>query len=372
MDKGLDIAERRCVLAFYAAAPDSRQKLATFSREFVHARTRGATIRSTARTLAAKASELGCALQWAAADASLAWAEQPGRSIITIFDPGYPSLLAEISAPPIVLFVRGDAGILGYPQVAIVGARKATHYGSETAFRMAQAISDAGFTVTSGMASGIDAAAHRGALVHNGTTVAIYGCGIDRVYPARHAELAEKIAAQGVLVSEFPLASAPRPYHFPRRNRIISGLSYGTLVVEAALKSGSLSTAMHSLEQGREVFAVPGSIHNPVAGGCHQLIKQGATLVETPDDVLAQLPLVAKTPTANVRSSVAPVARSAATPTREERSVLEACAFEATTYDEIVQRSGLTPTQVSSILSALEVGGLVRSLAGNTYLNIVS
>ena len=303
MDNGLDIAERRCVLAFHAAAPDSRRKLAQFSREFVHARTSGASVESTSRRLSKLARKLDCDLGWALADRALHWAETPNRRIITIFDPDYPDLLREIPAPPIVLFTHGNCAVLHDPQIAIVGSRKASHYGMEAAFHFARLLSERGFTVTSGLATGIDGSAHRGALDASSPTVAVYGCGIDRIYPSVHRELAEKIYACGVLLSEFPLGSPPRPYHFPRRNRIISGLCFGTLVVEAAAKSGSISTAMHALEQGREVFAVPGSIRNPLSAGCHLLIKQGATLVNEINDLIDQLPFV--TPLASMPSEEA-------------------------------------------------------------------
>jgi DNA processing protein len=372
MDKGLDIEARRCVLAFHAAAPDSPRKLRRFAREFARARAAGASIRSTINVLDSRARAFDCALDWAAAERGLEWAQGAGREIVTIFDREFPELLGEIAAPPVVLFARGCTAALRNPQVAVVGSRKGTFYGVETAGKIAGTLSRLGFTVTSGLAAGIDAAAHCGALAVGGVTVAVFGCGIDRVYPARHQELAERISVSGVLVSEFPIGSPPRPYHFPRRNRIISGLSFGTLVVEAAARSGSISTAMHALEQGREVFAVPGSIRNPMAAGCHLLIKQGATLVENINDIVDQLPAVPGTaPLPSVASAPADV-QNAASSTNGERRLLEACAFEAATFDEIVQRSGLTATEVSSILSALEVRGLVRSLAGNTYLKIVS
>lgn len=372
MDKGLDIAECRCVLAFHAAAPDSRRKLAKFSREFVNARTSGISVAATSRRLSHLARSLDCELGWAPAERALRWAESPHQRIITIFDPEYPALLREISVPPIVLFVRGNFTALDNPQVAIVGSRKASHYGLDAAFQFARMLSVRGFTITSGMAAGIDGAAHRGALANGSATVAVYGCGIDRVYPARHRDLAEEICVDGVLVSEFPIGSHPRPYHFPRRNRLISGLCYGTLVVEAAAKSGSISTAFHALEQGREVFALPGSIRNPLSAGCHQLIKQGATMVTDISDLIDQLPVVTIAASmTNVMSSNATMEKPLSLSANEQR-LLEACAFDPATFDEIVHRSGLTPTEVSSILSALEVRGLVRSLAGNAYLQIVA
>ncbi len=370
MDNGLDIAEHRCVLAFHAAASDSRRKLAKFSREFVQARCASDSIDSTIRRLSNLAQKLDCELSWSRADEALVWADEPGRRIITIFDEDYPAPLREISAPPIVLFVHGNSAVLHDPQVAIVGSRKASHYGTEAAFQFARMLSERGFTITSGLAVGIDGSAHRGALDATGRTVAVYGCGIDRIYPARHRDLAQKMSEQGVLVSEFPLGAPPRPYHFPRRNRIISGLCYGTLVVEAAVKSGSLSTAIHALEQGREVFAIPGSIRNPLSAGCHLLIKQGATLVNEIDDLIDQLPIIAPTSSVATEAAANRKFKQSWSLTAAEQRLLDACEFERTTFDEVVHRSGLTPTEVSSILSALEVRGLVRSLPGNAYLRI--
>ena len=225
-----------------------------------------------------------------------------------------------------------------------------------------------GLTVTSGPARRIDGAAHRGAFDAGGRTVAVFGCGIDRIYPTGHGKRALEITEMGALVSEFPLGSPPQPHHFLRRNRIIGGLSYGTVVVEAALKSGSISTAMHALEQGREVFAVPGSVRNPLAAGCHRLTKQGATLVDTVDDIVGQFP-AATLANAAPRTEWDPVQQDLNIfLNAQEQCLLEACGFDPATFDEVMQRSGLTAPEVSSILSALEVRGLVRSLAGNTGL----
>lgn len=369
MDNGLDIGLCRCVLAFHASAPDSPRKLATFVRRFASLHALGTTVDASARALETTARDLACELNWAAAERAIAWAERANHHVLTIFDAHYPRLLAEISHPPVVLFVVGDPDVLQRTQIAIVGSRKATHYGREAAFGLARGLAHTGLVVTSGMAAGIDAAAHRGALAAERPTLAVFGCGIDRIYPRRHAALATAIAQVGALVSEFPLGTAPLPHHFPRRNRIISGLSIGTVVVEAALKSGSITTAQHALEQSRDVFAVPGSVRNPLAAGCHALIQQGAILVNDHADILAQypdiLPCDAGAATADVRESDTAIAVSA-----HERDVLDACAFDAASFDEIVRRSGLTAPEVSSILSALEVRGAVRSLAGNSYFRI--
>ena len=370
MDKGLDIEALRCVLAFHAACTDSAAKLAALNNCFVTSRTTSTPARSLCRDVVRCARRLSLSLQWRRAEAALNWAANTACTIITAFEPDFPALLREIPAPPVVLFVKGQRDILDSPQLAIVGARKASFDGRRIARTMARTIGKHGITVTSGLATGIDAAAHHGALDVNSPTVAVFGCGIDRIYPAKHAALADRIAARGALVSEFPLGSAPRPYHFPRRNRLISGLSLGTVVVEAASRSGSISTAMHALEQGREVFAVPGSIRNPLSAGCHKLIKQGASLVDSVDDILVQLP-IPRDPAPSTshngfrRSEIVAVDASEA-----ERRILEVCAFEAQCFDTIVEAAALTPTEVSAILSALEVKGLLRSVAGNAYINI--
>jgi len=369
MDNGLDIDERRCVLAFYLAAPDSPGKLAKFARVFVRSLSEDAPTDEIRRSLTGLARRLNCSLRWEEADRTLAWAARNACRLTTVFDPDYPPRLAEITHPPLVLFVNGDAAVLARNQIAIVGSRKASHYGLETAAEIAHDLARLGVVVTSGMAAGIDAAAHHGALAGGGQTVAVFGCGIDRIYPRRHVRLSELILERGAIVSEFPLGFPPRPYHFPRRNRIISGLCDGTVVVEAASKSGSMSTAMHALQQSRDVFAVPGSIRNPLTAGCHALINDGAMLVNGASDIIAQYPDLISQPQSAKRPPAAPERRDGTIGEREKR-VLDACAFDAANFDQIVLRSGLTPTDVSSILSALEVRGAVRSLAGNTYLRI--
>ena len=223
-----------------------------------------------------------------AVDRSMAWANEPGQSILTLADSAYPRALLEIADPPNVLYVRGNPGLLQKRGLGIVGSRNATPQGLQTAEVFAKALAGAGLSTISGLALGIDAAAHRGALAAGGDTIAVIGTGADRLYPARNKELALAIAEHGAIVSEFPLGTPAIAANFPRRNRIISGLSRGVLVVEAAPESGSLITARLAAEQGREVFAIPGSIHSPVARGCHKLIKQGAKLVETAQDVLEE------------------------------------------------------------------------------------
>ncbi len=207
--------------------------------------------------------------------ADLAWLEGPDRCLIPFTDARYPRLLAEIPSPPLALFVMGDPECLAAPQLAVVGSRNPTPGGTDTAYGFSRHLAGCGLTITSGLAMGIDAAAHRGALDAGGRTIAVTGTGLGRVYPARHRDLAHRIAEQGALISEFPPDVGARRENFPRRNRILSGLAVGTLVVEASVQSGSLITARYALEQGREVFAIPGSIHNPLAKGCHALIRHG-------------------------------------------------------------------------------------------------
>ena len=221
---------------------------------------------------------------------ALAWAAEDDHHLVTLADADYPPLLLRITDPPPVLYVVGRREYLVRPMVAMVGSRNPTSAGMANARGFARALSEAGWTVASGMALGVDGAAHDGALSGGAGTVAVLGTGVDIVYPARHKALARRIAADGVLLSELPLGTGPSPGLFPRRNRLIAGLSQGVLVVEAALHSGSLITARHAADFGRDVFAIPGSIHSPLARGCNALIKQGAALVETADDVLAELP----------------------------------------------------------------------------------
>ena len=303
---------------------------------------------------------------WDAVQADMEWLEQPGNEAITLHDPAYPALLREISDPPPVLFIRGNKEILGNPQIAMVGSRNPTAGGRQNARQFARELAAAGWTITSGLALGIDAESHRGALEAGGITIAVAGTGLDRVYPASHKELAHQIARQGALVSEFPPGTGPKPEHFPRRNRIISGLSLGTLVVEAALRSGSLITARHAAEQGREVFVLPGSIHNPLSRGCHALIRQGAKLIENIPDILEEFgPLL---PPVDATAPAAPA--EIATPDHEQRRVLECIGFEPTTIDAVVERSGLTAERVSSILLVLELHDHVASMPGGTYARV--
>jgi DNA processing protein len=252
-------------------------------------------------------------------------------------------------------------------QLAIVGSRNPTPSGQQTAMDFARFLARAGLVISSGLAAGIDGAAHRGALQTDTPTLAVTGTGLDRVYPARHRDLAHRIAEQGALVSELPPGTPPLPANFPRRNRIISGLSIGTLVVEAAQKSGSLITARLATEQGREVFAIPGSIHNPLARGCHALIRQGAKLVETAEDILEELgPLLGSLVAAGTQAAD-PVEPAPRKWDQEYQQLMAALDFDPAPVDLLIQRSGLTADAVSSMLLLLELEGFVSAAAGGRY-----
>lgn len=304
-------------------------------------------------------------------EADLAWLARPDHHLIPWDHTLYPPLLREIPDPPLVLFVLGDPTVLARLQLAIVGSRNPTRDGRHTAFEFARHLVGAGLVITSGLASGIDGAAHRGALAGGGPTVAVAATGLDRVYPAMHHELAREIASNGALVSEFPPDTRPLPGHFPRRNRIISGLSLATLVVEAAPRSGSLITAGLAAEQGRETFAIPGSIHNPLARGCHALIRQGAKLVETAADIMEELgPLAqAAVPGPNRPTTAAQGAQTVELDD-EYRNLLRCLEYAPLSVDILVERSGLTPDCVSSMLLVLELQGYVSSAAGGRYTRV--
>jgi DNA processing protein len=307
-------------------------------------------------------------------DAALAWLAAPDyvgtRHILTWDHPAYPAQLLTIADPPLVLFVQGNPAALSQAAVGIVGARNATPQGIANARIFAQSLAEKNVTVISGMALGIDAAAHEGALNavnNNVATVAVVGTGIDRVYPASHRDLAHRIAAQGAVVSEFALGTPPLAYNFPRRNRLISGLSRGVLVVEAALRSGSLITARVAGEQGREVLAIPGSIHAPLSKGCHQLIKQGAKLVESAQDVLEELRLE------QVFDGAAPSKKSkrTAAPKISDDAVLRALGFEPMDIDQLAAATALPAGDLMARLTELELFGQVQAVGGGRYQQIV-
>lgn len=303
---------------------------------------------------------------WEGVEQIRTWAQQDRHTLLTWFDPRYPELLKQIPDAPLLLYASGQIEALQEPQLAIVGSRHCSRQGEQLAFEMAAHLGRSGLSICSGMALGIDAQAHRGALSAQAPTLAVLGTGIDRIYPARHRDLAHQIFEQGLLLSELPLGSKPLKGHFPRRNRIISGLSVGTLVVEASLNSGSLITAQLALDQGREVFAIPGSIHNPLAKGCHRLIRQGAQLVETAQEILLDLQphleqqLEADDPQPHL--SAQPKALDEA-----YQNLLECMGFEPVGIDELALVSGLTTAEVSSMLLILELEGLVLPAAGGHY-----
>jgi DNA processing protein len=304
---------------------------------------------------------------WAAVERDLAWLERPDRHALALPDPRYPPLLKQIHDAPPVLYVRGRVETLGAPQLAIVGSRSASPGGLDIARDFAAALGRCGLAITSGLAIGIDGAAHRGALEAAAPTIAVAATGPDLVYPARHRALAEEIAAGGALVTEFPPGHPPLPGSFPRRNRIISGLSLGTLVVEAAPGSGSLITARAALEQGREVFAVPGSIHNPRARGCHALIRQGAKLVECTEDILEELaPLFQAARTLGATAGKPETA--AAAPDATAAYVLARIDYAPTTLDTLIERTGLGAEQLHHILLDLELANHITSAPGSAYL----
>jgi DNA processing protein len=290
------------------------------------------------------------------------------RHLVSWEDPRYPALLRQVPDPPVALFVLGDPRCLALPQLAIVGSRNASPGGAATARAFASHLAGCGFTITSGLALGIDTAAHAGALAGGGHTVAVLGTGPDLVYPRDNAALAEAIAAQGALCTEFLPGMGPMRGNFPRRNRIISGLATGTLVVEARLQSGALITARRAAEQGREVFAIPGSIHNPLAKGCHRLIRDGAKLVESAEHILEEL--AALVAAGDAAPPVAPPAGAPAADHAQDPDyarLLDALGWDTVDADTLSLRSGLTPAEVSSMLLILELEGSVQPLAGGRY-----
>jgi DNA processing protein len=301
---------------------------------------------------------------WATVESDLAWLSLPDNALITLADEHYPSQLKEISDPPPIIFVRGNQNLLTLPQLSIVGSRNPSTMGIETARTFAKALAQFGFVITSGLALGIDAAAHEGALAAHGYTIAVAGTGLDRVYPARHKELATEIVKTGAVISEFPPGTAAKADHFPRRNRIISGLCQGLLVVEAAKESGSLITARMALEQNREVFAIPGSIHNPLARGCNALIREGAKLVETTQDILEELSQYYQPHNQDEKISVQ------STLDLEQQTLLNLIMFSPTSIDYLVEHTGYTVEVISSMLLILELQGYLAATAGGCYTRL--
>lgn len=300
-----------------------------------------------------------------AVERALAWASEPGNAILTLSDTAYPPSLLHTADPPSLIYLKGKLDLLQAPALAIVGARNATPQGLANAEAFARSFSAAGLTVISGLALGVDAAAHAGALREAGSSIAVIGTGANRIYPSRNAELARQLASEGLILSEFPLDTPPAAHNFPRRNRIISGLARGVLVVEAAVDSGSLITARMAAEQGREVFAIPGSIHSPLARGCHLLIKQGAKLVESAADVLDELSWQKPAPSAGMVSAESPHDSA-----DEGLPLLDAMGFDPVGPDALLARSGLTPDALFAMLTMLELEGRVARLPGGNFQRI--
>jgi DNA processing protein len=287
------------------------------------------------------------------------WLDDPSNRIVTFADSIYPQALLQIADAPPILYVKGRVELLNCAAFAIVGSRNATPQGLAHAESFARVLSDSGLTIVSGLALGIDAAAHRGGLDGASSSVAVIGTGLDIVYPARNARLAHELAQSGCIISEFALGTPPAASNFPRRNRLISGLARGCLVVEAAVSSGSLITARMANEQGKDVFAMPGSIHSPVAKGCHSLIKQGAKLAETAQDILEDLGM-----------PVATLPRAAATRAPSTHEVLTALGFDPCDIDTLVARSGVSADRIAALLTQWEIEGLIEALPGGRYQRV--
>lgn len=307
---------------------------------------------------------------WKTVDSELQWLKADENHILHLNHPGYPELLKQIHSPPCILFVKGQLNVLNEIQLAMVGSRNPSIDGAESAYQFAHYLAGQGMVITSGMALGIDAQSHLGALATQGRSIAVAGTGLDRIYPARHKELAWKIIENGAIISEYSLGVGPAKQNFPQRNRIISGLSVGTLIVEAALKSGSLITAKYALEQAREVFAIPGSIHNPLSRGCHQLIKSGAKLVETAEDILEELSslmlasriqLDDKSNSANQLKShqeIDPLLP------KVQQLILKNIGYSPTSIDTLIERSKLSAAEINANLVLLEVDDYLQSHPG--------
>ena len=307
--------------------------------------------------------EIGQGVDQTGLEDTLAWLAQANNHLVTLADADYPKALLEIADPPPLLYAKGNLALLNKLSIAIVGSRNASVQGEKNAEAFAQGLAEHGLCIVSGLALGIDGAAHRGALKAKGDTIAVVGTGLDMVYPAQHRDLAHQIASSGLIISEFPLGTLSKPQNFPRRNRLISGLSLGCLVVEANLKSGSQITARLSAEQGREVFAIPGSIHSPLAKGCHQLIKQGAKLVDSLQDIVEEL---------NLSKAVSATLAEENSPTnQDQQTLLESMGYDAISIESLVQLTGLTVSTLSSMLTLLELEGRITGLAGGQYQQIV-
>ena len=304
--------------------------------------------------------------------AERAWLEQPGHTVLPFTDSRYPALLRRADRCPVALYVAGNAGVLNDPQLAVVGSRNPTPQGRDTAYEFSEYLASRGLAITSGLAEGIDAAAHRGALRAQGITLAVLGSGMDVIYPYCNLSLSAEIQRQGALVSGFPLGTPPRRENFPQRNALIASLSLGTLVIEAARRSGSLITARLAADLGRELFAVPGSIHNPLSRGCHELIRQGAKLTETAHDILSELnfsEFFAQCAGGPSGASTASIPASGMD--KEHKILLDALGFDPADLDVLVVRTGFKPEAVSSMMLILELEGHVQAAPGGRYSRVV-
>lgn len=297
---------------------------------------------------------------WQTIEEDWQWGQQPNQTIITYQDSQYPHILKEIATPPPLLFVKGKLCTLNQRQIAIVGSRNPTISGLNNARYFAEQLVHLGFIITSGLALGIDAASHQGALQASGQTIAVMATGMDYIYPASHKSLAGDITENGALVSEFPLGVTPSREHFPRRNRIISGLSLGTLVIEAAERSGSLITAHYAAEQGREVFALPGGIHNPFAAGCHKLIQQGAKLVTNAKEIVEELKLHLNYPVNEHKLTSKPLQAL----DKPYQNLVNCIDYETTPIEILSLRSGITLNIMTAMLSELEITGYIKTVPG--------
>ena len=300
-------------------------------------------------------------------DQLLHWQQQSNYNIINYFDSNYPALLKQTSSPPLLLFTHGDISLLNSPQIAIVGSRSLSITGQENAYQFAFELAELGITITSGLAIGVDGFSHKGALSAKGNTIAVLGTGVNCIYPKRHQALAKQISEQGLLISEFLPMQTAKPENFPRRNRIISGLCTGTLVIEAATKSGSLITAKYALEQNREVFAIPGTLSNPLSRGCHQLIKQGATLTEDVFDIINELPdiqqHIVKQKQQYEQSRNKPKCSETGDKSRKS-SLINHISYDVTSVDSIAERANLAINEVLTQLLDMELAGEIVSVPG--------
>jgi DNA processing protein len=312
-------------------------------------------------------------------DSDLQWLADPNHHLLCWDDENYPTLLRRIQGPPAALFIAGDPGVLWQPQIAIIGSRNPTSAGLAHARDFSTTLARQGMTITSGLASGIDSAAHSAALDANANTIAVNGTGLDKVYPASSRKLADRVRHQGAMISELPLGAPPLRQHFPSRNRIISGLSLAVLVIEAGLNSGTLITARKAAEQGRNVFALPGSLHNPMAKGCHRLIREGATLVETTADIMQELgPLAAELQLElrqqldllNQKDEPAPTLQQNLLDDPEYQLVWDAIEFDPKATDDIIEQTGLGANAVSSMLLMMELKGMVKKHTSGRYFRV--